>query len=113
MQGGEARRGLTRRQVLIGGATVGAAAALGVATTGSPFIANVSGGIVTAGWVGDTSTTDVSPGGPASTGKQRCCRQRPTASVAQAGGVSPASCEDAGRPFGAVPARPRPRKWAT
>ena len=37
MQGGEARRGLTRRQVLIGGATVGAAAALGVATTGSPF----------------------------------------------------------------------------
>jgi multiple sugar transport system substrate-binding protein len=37
MQGGEARRGLTRRQVLIGGAAVGAAAALGVATTGSPF----------------------------------------------------------------------------
>jgi multiple sugar transport system substrate-binding protein len=33
----EARRGLTRRQVLIGGATVGAAAALGVAASGSPF----------------------------------------------------------------------------
>jgi hypothetical protein len=37
MQGGDARRGLTRRQVLIGGAAVGAAAALGVTATGSPF----------------------------------------------------------------------------
>ncbi len=37
MQGGDARRGLTRRQVLVGGATVGAAAALGVVATGSPF----------------------------------------------------------------------------
>ena len=32
-----ARRALTRREVLIGGAAVGAAAALGVASTGSPF----------------------------------------------------------------------------
>src|SRR5215217_5925882 len=37
MQGGDARRGLTRREVLIGGAAVGAAAAFGVAATGSPF----------------------------------------------------------------------------
>ena len=33
----EARRGLTRRQALVGGAALGAAAALGVATAGSPF----------------------------------------------------------------------------
>ena len=48
MQGGEARRGLTRRQVLIGGATVGAAAALGVATTGSPFKGGAADGHVLA-----------------------------------------------------------------
>ncbi|HWM07781.1 MAG TPA: extracellular solute-binding protein [Solirubrobacteraceae bacterium] len=35
MQG--ARRGLTRREALIGGTALGAAAALGIATTGSPF----------------------------------------------------------------------------
>jgi multiple sugar transport system substrate-binding protein len=35
MQG--ARRGLTRRQALVGGAALGAAAALGVTTAGSPF----------------------------------------------------------------------------